>query len=68
MEGSDYINASFIDVSLCDFITTQHFITMKQGYSERKSAYIAAQGKRFFNDYHYSIIFTFIVFYWLLLS
>ena len=45
MEGSDYINASFIDVSIVqnvqNALTT---ISLPQGYPNKKKSYIASQG------------------------
>ena len=45
VEGSDYINASFIDVSI--FLIFNHYnswIHKIQGYREKKRVYVAAQG------------------------
>ena len=47
MEGSDYINASFIDVSCKQREKTMYHdhMSLLQGYGDKKHAYIAAQGK-----------------------
>ena len=46
MEGSDYINASFIDVSCRQrekAISCDH-VCLPQGHGDKKHAYIASQG------------------------
>ena len=42
VEGSDYINASFIDVSIFNHYNS--WIHKIQGYREKKRVYVAAQG------------------------
>ena len=50
MDSCDYINASFIDVSInntsCNHSIYNSFHYIIQGYGERKNAYIAAQGNK----------------------
>ena len=47
MKGSDYINASFIDVSCWqrEMSILHDHMCLPQGYGDKKHAYIAAQGE-----------------------
>ena len=63
MEGSDYINASFIDVSSYIFssknhVLLRHAVFLTQGYPDKKKAYIASQGATFDLPVQYSSFFT----------
>ena len=63
MEGSDYINASFIDVSSYIFssknhVLLRHAVFLTQGYPDKKKAYIASQGATFDLPVQCSSFFT----------
>ena len=50
VDSCDYINASFIDVSINNTSSNNSFHYIIQGYGGRKNAYIAAQGNKHVRD------------------